>query len=166
MNTERLFLRKLNEEDYKTLYPLHSDPEVMKYIRAPDKSIDQTQNRLNEILDYSKENPHYSLYLAFTKGDDELIGWALFLHGEMNLNNEIEVGYRLFKKYWGQGYATELTKRMIKFGFDELKLKRICAVTDPLHKKSKNVLIKSGLKYIDERMYYGHMCSYFEVKND
>lgn len=138
----------------------------MKFIREPDKSIDQTKQRMLEMLEYSKSNPNYGLFLAFEKESTKLVGWALFLHSELNLNKDIEVGYRLFPTFWNKGYATELTKKFVDIGLNDLKLSKLIAVTDPRHEKSKNVLLKNKFKYIDEREYYGHICSYFEVKND
>lgn len=166
METSRLKIRKLKEDDYKLLYPLHSDPEVMKFIREPDKSIEQTKLRMDEMLSYSSQNPNYGLFLAFEKETDKLIGWVLFLHCELKLSNQIEVGYRLFPEFWSKGYATELTHKMIDIGLKELGLHKLIAVTDPSHERSKNVLIKCGFKYIDKREFYGHECSYFEVTND
>lgn len=156
----------MESEDYKLLYRLHSDPIVMKFIREPDRTIDQTKSRMLEMLNYSKFNPNYGLFLAFEKESDELIGWALFLHSELKLSRDIEVGYRLFPQFWNKGYATELTEKFVDIGLNELKLSTLIAVTDPRHEKSKNVLLKNKFIYIDEREYYGHICSYFEVKND
>jgi RimJ/RimL family protein N-acetyltransferase len=138
----------------------------MKFIREPDKSIDQTQKRMSEMLEYSKSNLDYGIFLAFEKESGVLIGWALFLHSELNLSKDIEVGYRLFPQFWGKGYASELTERFVDVGLNKLELSKLIAVTDPRHDKSKNVLLKNKFKYIDEREYYGHICSYFEVKND
>lgn len=138
----------------------------MKFIREPDKSIEQTKNRMQQMLDYSKANPNYGLFLGFEKDSDRLVGWALFLHAELNLSRDIEVGYRLFPEFWDKGYATELTAKFVKLGLSELKLSILIAVTHPKHEKSKNVLIKNNFKYKDEREYYGHLCSYFEVTND
>jgi len=164
--TQRLNIRKLNEEDYKILYPLHSDPNVMKFIREPDKNIEQTQKRMLDMISYSKLNKEFGLFLAFTKDTDECIGWAIFLHAELNISNPIEIGYRLFPKFWGAGLATELSSRLLKHATEDLKLKKICAVTDPRHEKSMSVLKKCGFSYIEEREFYGHTCAYFEVNND
>ncbi len=138
----------------------------MKFIREPDKSLEQTRLRMQEMLKYSRQNLNYGLFLAFEKETAKLIGWVLFLHAELKLINNIEVGYRLFPEFWNKGYATELCQKMVEVGLKDLKLGKLIAVTDPKHLVSKKVLKKSGFKYIDNRMYYGHDCSYFEVKND
>ena len=76
---------------------------------------------------------------------------------------EIEIGFLLKPSAWGKGYATEACKRLLKFAFEETRLKEIVAVTDPENAASRNVLKKSGL--IDEglRPAYAAQCPGFRI---
>lgn len=163
IESDRLKIRLLNEEDYKTLYPLHSDPLVMKYIREPDSSLEQTQKRMLEMINYNKKNSDFGLFIAFEKESNECIGWAILIHAELNESKPMEIGYRLFPKFWNQGFATELALRVLEYG-KEKGLKKICGVTRPDNLASKKVLKKCGLSFIDEREFYNQNCSYYEVK--
>jgi [ribosomal protein S5]-alanine N-acetyltransferase len=63
------------------------------------------------------------------------------------LHNKGELAYWIGKDYWGKGYATEAVKRVIDFGFKELKLNRIWAAIMSKNKASGKVLKKVGLRY-------------------
>jgi ribosomal-protein-alanine N-acetyltransferase len=61
--------------------------------------------------------------------------------------NSGEIGYILHKDYWGRGYATELAQRLIRYGFETLKLHRVFARCDDRNKRSCRVLEKAGMQY-------------------
>lgn len=65
---------------------------------------------------------------------------------DMRLN----VGYRFDKKYWGKGYATELAKRAIVFGFTDLNVPEIYAIVRPKHLVSIKVLEKCQMIFAGE----------------
>jgi [ribosomal protein S5]-alanine N-acetyltransferase len=63
------------------------------------------------------------------------------------INRRVEVGYTIARAYWGQGYATEAVKELIKFGFDKMQLVRMEAVVLPENRASVRVLQKAGMKF-------------------
>jgi ribosomal-protein-alanine N-acetyltransferase len=72
------------------------------------------------------------------------MGW--FALKPLPKRGDIEVGYRLLPKFWGKGFATEGTRRLVKYGFADCELSRIVAITNPEHKASQAVLLKCGFK--------------------
>jgi [ribosomal protein S5]-alanine N-acetyltransferase len=56
-----------------------------------------------------------------------------------------EIGYVLAREWWGLGYATEATRRLLAFGFDQLGLHKISATCDPENRASVAVLTKNGM---------------------
>jgi ribosomal-protein-alanine N-acetyltransferase len=76
---------------------------------------------------------------------------------------DIEIGYILKRSAWGKGYATEVTKRLLKFAFEETPLEEIVAVTDPEHTASRSVLEKCGLSYEGLRRAYAQQCSAYRI---
>lgn len=144
LTSERLRYRLVEAADLPWLFELHSDPEVMKFIRAPDRERGQTESWLNSVLKYQAEQPGLGIFVV-ARENDEVIGWGVLLHMERKLERDVEVGYRLFKRSWGQGYATEIAHRLIEYGFKDLKLPRIVGVTNPDHRVSQHVLEKVGL---------------------
>jgi len=151
--TERLRLRPFRREDSALLQDLDSDPDVMRFINggktSTAKEIAETTER---ILKIQSENPGYGFWMAFTRDSDEFLGWFLF-RPLKNLFSGVEIGYRLKKKFWGAGYASEGSRRLLTYGFSEKKLDRIFAITHPEHTRSQNVLLKMGMKFVDQRLY-------------
>lgn len=163
LETDRLKIRLLNDEDYKILYPLHSNPLVMKFIRPADQSIEQTQKRMLDMINYNNKNPSFGLFPAFDKKTNKCIGWAILIHAQLDESKEMEVGYRLFPEFWAKGYASELAGKMIEYGIGE-GLKSICGVSHPDNLASRRVLEKCGMTFIDEREFYGQICSYYRIE--
>lgn len=135
----------------------------MKFIRKPDTDIFESKKKIKELLDYSRNNPNFGLWMAYDKESKEHLGFVILLHVETNPDYPIEVGYRLHSKFWNKGYATEMAKAIISYGKD-IGLKIICAITIEQNTRSINVLEKCGLKYIEDRLYYEVQVKYYEVK--
>ena len=67
----------------------------------------------------------------------------------------VEVGWRLPFEHWGHGYATEAATAAIRFGFDELGLDQVVAVTMPTNEASRRVMEKCGLTFVGVMQVYG-----------
>jgi RimJ/RimL family protein N-acetyltransferase len=140
----------------------------MKYlsngIPSTPEHIDKV---LKRVIERDAQLKTMGTYIAELKTTGEFIGW--FSLKPLPGTSEIEVGYRLLKKHWGFGYATEGAKMLIDYGFKTLGLKKIIAITHPLNKGSQNVLKKSGLKYVGDSDYRFsveeelEMVSWFEI---
>ncbi|MEO8087617.1 MAG: GNAT family N-acetyltransferase, partial [Bacteroidota bacterium] len=107
LESERLYLREIAETDLQMLFELHSDPEVMQFIRPVEKTIEETEVTLKRILSTNKYGQGLGLWICCLKSTDELIGWCVLKN--FDKTEDIEIGYRLFKKHWGNGYATEMS---------------------------------------------------------
>jgi RimJ/RimL family protein N-acetyltransferase len=80
------------------------------------------------------------------------MGWFLFRPCRKDPDNikRIELGYRLKRVYWGQGYATEVAKELIAKGFAELGVDEVFAVTMKTNLGSQAVMRKAGLTFVRE----------------
>lgn len=161
--TKRLILKPLSLSDDESMYMLHADKEVMKYIRPVDQDIFQTKKRIKEILTYSKENPGLGLWNAFNKETDEYIGWGILLHIEHKIENPIEVGFRLHTKFWKQGFGHEIGSALVEYG-KNINLDKIVGITRDDNIGSQKTLEKCGLTYIEDRIFYEQQVRYYEVK--
>lgn len=135
----------------------------MKYIRPPETDINVIKKLINKIIKYYVDNPGLGVWAGYEKQSDEFIGFFELAH--LDDTEEIEVGYRLFKEYWGQGYATEISKVLIDYGFNIMKLDQIAGITHPENIASQNVLLKSGLTYIKDAVFYGFLDRYYTIDN-
>ena len=80
--------------------------------------------------------------------------------------SEIELAYRLHKKYWHRGYATELAKALINYGFNQLSLSRIIAAVRQENERSRKVLEKAGMSYQGLIDFRGSPWPCYEIYNN
>lgn len=150
--TERLILRELEYEDEEAMFELDSDPEVHRFVgNNPVQSIEQIRMVIGFIRQQYVDNG-IGRWAVVDKSTNDFIGWAglkLFTEPVNRHNNFHELGYRFMKKHWGKGYATEAAKASVEYGFRELKLKDIYAMTDINNLVSKKVLEKTGFKFVE-----------------
>lgn len=106
--------------------------------------------RVRKVRDESQGK--FGLWGAFSKTDREFVGWVLFRPDKKDPSNTdcIEVGYRLKRKWWGQGVATELSRAMLDYGFGELGVSEIFAITLLGNVGSQAVMKKLGMEFVCE----------------
>lgn len=150
--TERLFLRPFQENDAPFLYELNNDEEVMRY--TGDVPFKNVEAALNFAIDYIQHpDSQFQKYqmgrLAVIKKEDgAFMGWTgLKFHPEENF---VDTGYRLMKKYWGKGYATESTQRILHHAFEDHKLNAVVAHVHEHNIGSQRVALKLNMK-LDHR---------------
>jgi [ribosomal protein S5]-alanine N-acetyltransferase len=160
--SERLYLRELTLADTEHIYRLHSDPEVMKYIRPPVTDIQACVETIQRIQEIYAQFPGLGVFAATEKAGGAFIGWFLIKH--LDQTADIEIGYRLLPVYWGKGYATEMTQQLIQYGFRHLGLPKLTAVTHPDNLASQRVLQKCDLQYIRNDYFYDVPVKYFEIR--
>ena len=151
VETERLILREIVESDEDALFELDSNPEVHQYLgKNPVTEIAQ----IKELIRFTRQQYHdfgIGRWAAIEKKSGQMIGWAGLkfraepMHGYANYH---DVGYRLMKKYWGQGFATEAGKASVRYGFEKMGLGEIHGMAHIENKASRNALEKIGLQYV------------------
>ena len=158
LETERLILRHPKPDDEYFFHQLNKDPDVMKYIR-PVMDRDQSKAYFQEACEITKNGIGYSI--AIDKTSAEFVGW--FLLKRFEDTDKMEFGYRLMKRFWNQGIATEGSMALKKYAFDTLKLEQLVAVTHLENDASVNVLLKCGFEYKGESFHYNTDVKYFEL---
>lgn len=165
--TTRLILRELEYTDENDLFEMDSDPEVHLYIENnPVKSIDEITKVIGMLKKQYQENG-IARWAVVDKATNECVGWAGLKYFNEPLNNHnhfYELGYRFKKKHWGKGYATESSIAILDYGFKNLNVESIFAITDPKNLNSKKVLTKLGFDYIELFDYEGDPTDWFELK--
>lgn len=152
LKTERIHLRQYQPDDFDRLIELNSDPEVMTYLGGVAKNTyEETKIGVERTLYYQAlYKSQLGVFTAELNG--EYIGWFLLRPDRRTLENtkELEVGYRLKKRFWGQGYATEVSVALVERAFVELEAEMVFGLVSPSNKGSKRVLEKAGLQFIKE----------------
>lgn len=166
LKTERLILRELIEEDEVGMFELDSDPEVHKYLgNQPLQKPEHSQEIIRFIRKQYEDNG-IGRWAMINKETNEFMGWTGLKLMKDLTNYHInyhDLGYRLIKRFWGQGYATESAKACISYGFNQLKLNEIYAMADINNKGSRNVLEKSGLTYVEDFDFQGDPHQWFKI---
>src|SRR5438477_7566577 len=121
LETERLVLRRFTEADVDNLCDLDSDPAVMRFLTGgtptPRDAIrDET---LPRFLHHYERCAGYGYWAAIEKSTGDFPGWFEFRPRDGHRPDEVELGCRLRKAAWGQGYATEGSRALIRKGFTE-----------------------------------------------
>lgn len=154
IETDRLLLRELRDNDLEGMFELDSNPNVHKYLG--NKPI-KTKAEAKKIIDNVKQQyieRGIGRFAVIEKASGEFIGWSgIRLNTEYNMNGftkYYDVGYRLIERFWGKGYATESGKASVDFAFNVLKLPELYATTEFGNEASHNALLKIGLRYVND----------------
>jgi RimJ/RimL family protein N-acetyltransferase len=147
LETKRLVLRSLTEEDAENLHVLDADPEVMRYLN--DGRLHTRTEIVEQVLPHyldhhARYGERYGFFTAIEKASGRFIGWFHFRPYLAN-PDEIELGYRLMRDAWGRGYATEGSRALIRKGFVEFGVDTIVADTLVGNVRSRRVMEALGM---------------------
>lgn len=147
LETERCLLAKPQSEDSEHLKSLYTNPEVRKYLGGPvaESEIDA---RVAAVIHSERELPYWVVKRAY---DGEFVGSISMDRYHDGTN--IEVSYQLLPEWWGQGYGSEVVRRVIKYAFAELHFAKVIAETQTANRSSCRLLEKLGMRldHITER---------------
>ena len=166
--TKRLILREIELTDDQGMFDLDSDQDVHQYLAEPvvtniEESREKIKNIRNQYI-----TQRVGRWALIDKSTNQFLGWAgLKIEEPRNHHPEryYDVGYRLIKKFWGKGFATEAAKASIIYGFEKLNLTDIYADADTNNLASKRILEKIGLKYIQSFNDDGFTTDWYKISN-
>ncbi|MEQ7009021.1 GNAT family N-acetyltransferase [Actinopolymorpha sp. B17G11] len=151
LETPRLRLRRFTEADEGDLAELHGSPEVMRHITGerPTARAEIRDRILPMLLGYYQRFEGFGYWVAEHRATGGFLGWFLFRPRRPEpREGEIELGYRLRRSAWGQGYATEGSVALIRKGFTELGVERVFAEAMAVNHGSRRVMEKAGLTLV------------------
>ncbi|SHG75430.1 GNAT family N-acetyltransferase [Flavobacterium johnsoniae] len=143
IETERLLLRRITNDDVNEVFELRSNPETMKFIPRPLVK-DNEDALLHIAMIEEKIETNIGINWAITlKGNPKLLGIIGYYRMQPE-NYRAEIGYMLSPDFHGKGIIPEAVNALLKYGFENLKLHSIEAVIDPENYASEKVLQKCG----------------------
>jgi [ribosomal protein S5]-alanine N-acetyltransferase len=153
LETARLKIRSYSEADIPELVPLIGTREVAATTGriAHPYTVEHAKQFLAKI----EVDPEVRMAITL-RTDGCLIG-GIGLRLVEN-HHHAELGYWLGVPYWGKGYATEAAREMLRYGFEDLKLHRICASYFKGNESSGRILKKLGMSY--EGCQREHVCKW------
>ncbi len=167
IETNRLILRNLELSDVQGIFELDSDPDVHKYLgNNPIKTLKEAEGIVTYIRNQYTQHG-IGRWAVIDKLTNEFIGWSGLKYETQVKKDEpyFDIGYRLKKKFWGKGIATESAKLALAYGFEELKLKEISGAADVQNIASNKILQKIGLKYANRFNYDNEPHNWYTITN-
>ena len=143
LETERLLLRQLIDEDADTIASLRSDDEVNAYIDRPKELSPGAAKAFITKINQKIKDEHWFYWAVCLKGQQELIGTFCLFNFSVE-NTCAELGYELNPDYQGRGFASEAIKEVISFAFKTIGFKSLEAVVHQYNLKSVKLLQKNN----------------------
>ena len=154
LETKRLIIRSFTMDDAEAMFKVFGDPETMRFFMIwLATSVENARRFIRWVTGMEREHG-YSFWAVVEKESGEVIGDCGLapLEGE---GPEVELGCDLRRDKWNKGYAAEAGRACLEYGFGELKLKRIVAVTNPQNVAAQRALQKLGFAPEGRGEHYG-----------
>lgn len=147
LETERLYLRKMDQSDFDSLCRILQDKDVM-YAYEGAFNDDEVQEWLDrQISRYQKWG--FGLWAVVLKETDEMIGQCGLTMQPWKDEEVLEIGYLFERFYWHRGYDIEAAKACKKYAFEILKVDEVCSIIRDTNIASQKVAIKNGMTRTD-----------------
>lgn len=168
IETERIYMRELNQADFNSLCGILQDDETMYAYEGAfsDREVQEWLDK--QIARYQKYK--FGLWAVVSKETGQMIGQCGITMQQWKETEVLEIGYLFNKLYWHQGYAAEAAEACRKYAFETLNADEVCSIIRDTNTASQNVALRSGMKRADSftKNYRGvDMLHYrYIVKND
>lgn len=154
IETERLFIRNFATADIYHLHRIVNDEAIMRNVPfAKERTFKECEKLMNKIINRYKESTKNKflgfLLLVVSKDNNECIGFVGLFPLTYD-TTENELFYGLFEEHYGKGYATEIGKAIIEYGFYNMNINKIVATVNKDNKVSSKVLKKIGMCFEHE----------------
>ncbi|MER5641481.1 GNAT family N-acetyltransferase [Kitasatospora sp. NPDC002227] len=146
LRTERLLLRQWRDSDLDAWAAMNADPEVRRYfptVLDREQSAGSLERFRADIADRG-----WGFWAVEVAGSGQFAGFTGLDKVDEGLPFAgVEIGWRLAREAWGLGYATEAARAALAYGFEELALPEILAVTAVGNERSRAVMARLGMTY-------------------
>jgi RimJ/RimL family protein N-acetyltransferase len=145
IETERLILREWRESDITPFHAMCNDPEVMRFLGPPLSRADAeaAAARQNGFI----ASHGYCFWAVERKADGAFLGFCGLKPGPDGtpIANQVEIGWRLARDAWGQGYAREAAAASIAWGWNNTNAPGIAAMTNIKNVRSWGLMERLGM---------------------
>lgn len=164
LETKRTILKQLTQDDIEDFYNIVKEDAIGKNLPIGKGCTYEQAERWLRVVDEHWKKYGYGCYLVILKNNNKAIGYSgLSFIDELEA---IEIKYGFKEEFWGNGYATETSKKAIDYAFSNLNADKIIGLTKLENYGSQNVLQKCGLQYKDTIEIFGITCKYFDVSRE
>lgn len=150
LRTDRIDLVPLSDEHLDYEVALDSDPEVMRFLTGAGRTRAQVEQAHAMRLATAEPVAGLGFWVGFVA--EQFVGWWLLeptgWADEAIVDGQAELGYRLLRRYWRQGLASEGSRELLRHAFEDLGLHRVCALTMAVNAASRATMVSAGLRYV------------------
>ncbi len=146
IETKRLLLRPWEERDLDPFASMNRDPEVMEYF--PDLlTRDESRQRIERQNQRLREDG-FAFLAVEELATSTFVGWIGLgrVPFDASFAPAVEIGWRLARDFWGQGYASEGARACLRYGFEVLDLPEIVAFTFEGNARSRALMARIGMR--------------------
>lgn len=143
LETERLYMREMNQGDFDALCQILKDPEVMYAYEGAFNDVEVKEWLDRQILRYRKWG--FGLWGVILRETGELIGQCGLTMQPWKDEEVLEIGYLFRRQYWHQGYAAEAARACREYAFETLNASEVCSIIRDTNTPSQNVAIRNGM---------------------
>jgi RimJ/RimL family protein N-acetyltransferase len=146
LRTERLLMRRWRESDLEPFAIMNADPVAMEHF--PNTLTRAESDGFAEWIERQLDRDGYGLWAVEIPGEAPFVGFVGICPAgaELPFAPATEVGWRLAREHWGRGIATEAARAALAFGFQELALEEIVAITATSNVRSQRVMERLGMR--------------------
>jgi ribosomal-protein-alanine N-acetyltransferase len=145
IETERLVLRELTDQDHAGLFELYQDPEVHRFIGGPPAPLEEFVAAMRERWTAHYREHGFGMWAVLRKADGVLVGRVGLIVQEIDGRREVEVGYALGRPFWGRGYALEAARACRDWAFRNLAVPHVISLILPENERSIRVAERNGM---------------------
>lgn len=154
IETDRLEIREWTLDDFEEFAALVADPEVMRFsIKGSAWTYEEAERYFKTLILDQYQNG-LGLWALYYKEEKKIIGMAGLITQEIDGEKKIELGYRLFPKYWHRGLALEAAREISAYAFSVLKLKELIAIIEPENTRSIRLAERMGMRPLKMTHYH------------
>ena len=147
LETQRLYLREMNQADFQSLCRILQDEKAMYAYEGAFSDAEVQEWLDRQISRYQKWR--FGLWAVILKETDEMIGQCGLTMQPWKNEEVLEIGYLFERSHWHQGYAIEAARACKKYAFDVLKADEVCSIIRDINTPSKKVALRNGMTVKD-----------------
>ena len=161
IKTRRLSLRHIQESDIHYFKKLDNDPEVKAFFPSGVLDTDELETLIEDYIT-TYETKNLPCFVVFLSISNAFMGRAYF---DMYETGDVKIGYLFHKRFWHNGYATEVLKALLAWAKHNIETDYIIAYADKNNKASFKVMQKCGMKYYRKGVVKDMDSRFYRIKN-
>ena len=157
LSTPRLTIRPFIEGDASAMAEVLGDAEVMRFSESGPLNEAEVSNWLGEQIKANSLSQDFGRWAICENAGSQAIGYIGLTQDEgRTADREAELGFRLARRSWGSGYATEAAQAFVEAAFGAGRVDRLIGIVDPHNGASVRVLQKLGMSYVRPITFEGY----------